>query len=142
MVQFIGNTVHFILKVFCFFLWCNVHIVGFPGGTVVKNLPACAGDAVDPGLIPGLGRVPGGNGNPLQYSCLEKFHGQRSLAGCSPWGLQESDMIQYTCYICIVICRYFAFSLVFISTYICETNTQNKTLECLYYSRKLTLAPF
>ena len=39
---------------------------GFPGGSVVKNLPANAGDA---GLIPGLGRVPGeGNGNPLQYS--------------------------------------------------------------------------
>ena len=41
----------------------------FPGGSVVKNLPANAGD---PGLIPGLGRSPGvGNSNPLQYSCLE-----------------------------------------------------------------------
>ena len=40
-----------------------------PGGTVVKNLPASAGDT---GSIPGLGRSPGeGNGNPLQYSCLE-----------------------------------------------------------------------
>ena len=39
---------------------------------VVKNLPASAGDAGDMGLIPGLGRSPGvGNGNPLQYSCLE-----------------------------------------------------------------------
>ena len=39
---------------------------GFPGGSVVKNLPANAGDA---GLIPGVGRFPGeGNGNPLQYS--------------------------------------------------------------------------
>ena len=39
------------------------------GGLVVKNLPVTAGDA---GLIPGLGRCPGeGNGNPLQYSCLE-----------------------------------------------------------------------
>ena len=28
-----------------------------------------------------------GNGTPLQYSCLEKSHGQRSLVGCSPWGL-------------------------------------------------------
>ena len=42
---------------------------GFPGGSVVKNLPANAGDAR---LIPGLGRSPGGgNGNPLQYSCLK-----------------------------------------------------------------------
>ena len=39
---------------------------------VVKNLPANAGDIRDEGLIPGLGRSPGvGNGNPLQYSCLE-----------------------------------------------------------------------
>ena len=44
----------------------------FPGGTVVKNLPANAGDTRDAGLIPGSGRFPGeGNGNPLQYSCLE-----------------------------------------------------------------------
>ena len=39
---------------------------------MVKNLPANAGDNRDVGLIPGLGRSPGeGNGNPLQYSCLE-----------------------------------------------------------------------
>jgi len=43
-------------------------------------------------MIPGLGRSPGeGNGNPLQYSCLEKSHGQRSLVGYSPWGRKESD---------------------------------------------------
>ena len=43
--------------------------VGFPGASVVKNLPAVAGDV---GSIPGLGRSPGGGyGNPLQYSCLE-----------------------------------------------------------------------
>ena len=42
---------------------------GLPRGSVVKNLPANAGDA---GSIPGLGRSPGvGNGNSLQYSCLE-----------------------------------------------------------------------
>ena len=42
---------------------------GFPGGAVVKNSPANAGDV---GLISGLGRCPGeGNGNLLQYSCLE-----------------------------------------------------------------------
>ena len=45
---------------------------GFPGGAVVKNLPAQAGDARDVGSIPGLGRSPAiGNGNLLQYSCLE-----------------------------------------------------------------------
>ena len=45
---------------------------GFPGGSVVKNQSANAGDVRDVGLIPGLGRSPGvGNGNPLQYSCLK-----------------------------------------------------------------------
>ena len=43
-----------------------------PGGSVVKNLPASAGDSGDAGSIPGLGRfLGGGNGNPLQYSSLE-----------------------------------------------------------------------
>ena len=44
--------------------------MGFPGGIVLKNPPVNAGDV---GLIPGLGRSPGGgHGNQLQYSCLEK----------------------------------------------------------------------
>ena len=43
-------------------------ILGFPGGSVVKNLPASAGDL---GSIPGSERSPGeGNDNPLHYSCL------------------------------------------------------------------------
>ena len=42
--------------------------MGFPGGTVVKNLPAISGDPRDTGLIPSSGRTPGGGkGNPLQY---------------------------------------------------------------------------
>ena len=46
--------------------------MGVPGGSVVQNLPANAGDAGDTGSISGLGRTPGGgNGNPLLYSCLE-----------------------------------------------------------------------
>ena len=43
--------------------------MGFPGGSVIKNLPTNAGDV---GSIPELGRSPGeGNGSPLQYSCLQ-----------------------------------------------------------------------
>ena len=46
-----------------------IGVWGFPGGSVVKNPLANEGDG---GSIPGLGRSPGeGNGNPLQYSCLE-----------------------------------------------------------------------
>ena len=46
--------------------------MGFPGGTMVNNLPVSTGDAGDGGFIPRKGRFPGvGNGNPFQYSCLE-----------------------------------------------------------------------
>ena len=63
----------------------NLDTVGFPGGTVVKKLPANAGAAKDTDLIPGLWRSPGeGNGNSLQYSCLENSTDSR-LAGYSPW---------------------------------------------------------
>ena len=51
------------------------------------------------GLLPGWkqGRSSGGgNGNPLQYSCLENPHGQRSLEGCSPWGYKELDRTEVT----------------------------------------------
>ena len=62
--------------------------LGFSGGSVVKNSPA---NARDRGLIPGYGRSPGEeNGNPLQYSCLEKSHTQRSLVGYSPWGCKRT----------------------------------------------------
>ena len=45
---------------------------GFPGGSAVKKLPANTGDEGDVGSVPGSGGSPaGGNGNPLQYSCLE-----------------------------------------------------------------------
>ena len=48
-------------------------------------------------IFPGFGRSSeGGHGNPLQYSCLENPHGQRSLAGCSPWGLKESNTTEAT----------------------------------------------
>ena len=49
----------------------------------------------DLGSISGLGRSPGGrHGKPLQYSCLENPHGQKSLEGYSPWSHKESDMTE------------------------------------------------
>ena len=59
-----------------------INFMGFPHSSMVKNLLASAGDT---GSILQLGRYPGeGNGSPHQYSCLEKSHGQKNLAGCSP----------------------------------------------------------
>ena len=63
--------------------------MGFPGGSVVKNPPANAGDA---GSVPGSGRSPGGgHGNPFHGILLGKSRGQRSLVGYRPWGCKESD---------------------------------------------------
>ena len=57
---------------------------------MVKNLLVNGGDTRDMGSIPGLGRFPGeGNGNPLQYSCLENI--MDGGAWYSPWGHKESD---------------------------------------------------
>ena len=62
---------------------------GFPRGSDGKESACHVGDL---GLMPGLGRSRGrGHGNPLQYSCLENPHGQRSLAGYSARGHKESD---------------------------------------------------
>ena len=61
--------------------------LGFPGGSDGKESTCNVGDLC---LIPGLGRSPGGgHGNPLQYSCLENPHGQRSLRSYSLWGHKE-----------------------------------------------------
>ena len=68
--------------------------LGFPGGTSGK-LPDNAGDIRDASLIPGSGRFPGeGNGNPLQYLCLESDR-QRSLEDYS-YGVAELDTTQAT----------------------------------------------
>ena len=57
--------------------------LGFPGGSAGKE-STC--NARDLGLTPGLGRSSGGgHGNPLQHSCLENPHGQRSLVGYSSY---------------------------------------------------------
>ena len=62
------------------------------GGSDSKDSACNAGDLV---LIPGLGRFPGeGNGNPLQYFCLENPIDRRSLVGYSPWGRRESDVTE------------------------------------------------
>ena len=58
----------------CGFGGDTVEPKGFSGGSVVKDLPADAGAVGDDGSIPGSGRSSGvGNGNLLQYSCLENF---------------------------------------------------------------------
>ena len=66
--------------------------MNFPGGSDGK---ASTYNAGDPGSIPGLRRSPGeGNGNPLQYSCLENPMNGGTWLGYSPWGRKESDMTE------------------------------------------------
>ena len=68
---------------------------GFPDGSAVKNPPANAGDAGEPGSVPRSGRSPGG-----MVTCSSilagESHGQRTLMGYSPLGLKESDMTEAT----------------------------------------------
>ena len=66
--------------------------MGFPDGSDGKEFTC---NVENWGLIPGLGRSPGErNSNTLQDSCLENPLEQRSLAGYSPWGCKESDMVE------------------------------------------------
>ena len=59
---------------------------------MIKNPPVDAGDTRDMGLIPGSGRSPGGgNGNLTLVFLPGESHGQRSLAGYSPWDCRELD---------------------------------------------------
>ena len=68
--------------------------MGFPGASVVKNLPANAGDTRDMGLMLSQ-EVPWRR--KWQHTPVflpGKFHGQKSVAGYSPWGCKESDMTE------------------------------------------------
>ena len=97
-------------------------LLGFPGSSDGK---ASAYNVRDPGSIPGSGRSPGAeNGNPLQYSCLEKSHGLRSLVGYSPWGRKESDTterLHFTFKITLALSRWW-------------WNFLNRSRMCLYFS--------
>ena len=85
--------------------------LGFPGGSEDKA-PAC--NAGDPGSIPGLGRSPGeGNGNPLQYSCLEnpmeRGAWRATVHGVAKSRTQLSDFAHHTqcrhlCLCCLYLC--------------------------------------
>ena len=74
-----------VLKAYC--------VINFPGGSGGK---ASAYNAGDLGSIPGSGRSPGeGNGNPLQYSCLENPMDGGTWLGYSPWGRKESNTTEW-----------------------------------------------
>ena len=69
----------------CIHTYTHTHTYTHQVALVVKSLPANMLDLRDSGSILGLGRSPGeGHGNPLQYSCLENPHRQRSLMGYGP----------------------------------------------------------
>ena len=64
--------------------------MGFPGGSVVKNLPDKAGNTGDLGSIPGSGSSPGkGNGNPLRYSCRENSMDIGNWRAIVHWGSES-----------------------------------------------------
>ena len=69
---------------------------GFPGGAVVKNMPASAGDAGDSGLIPESEGFPYRRAwQPTLVFLSGESHGQRSLKGYHPWDHKESDTTEH-----------------------------------------------
>ena len=80
----------------------HLEVLGSSGKVVenlalVKNPPANVGNPGDAGSIPRWGRSPGvGNGNPLQYSCLENPTEKPWGWGYSPWGRKELDTTKHT----------------------------------------------
>ena len=72
---------------------------GFPGGASGKEPASQCRRRKRHRFNPWVGKMPwGGHGNPLQYSCLENPHGQRSLVGQSPCGHPELDTTEATYY--------------------------------------------
>ena len=105
---------------------------------VVKNLPANAGDLRDLGSIPGLGKSPGGGlGNPLQYSCLEKSHGQRSLVGYSPQGHKETDTTEHA----HTQCQHLL-SLVFVHPLLTKPTSDTVMFQMYQSMQKVTIYSF
>ena len=125
------NSVYFGLYIMLLYLWDvyffayvyytyiylfinNIRYMGFPGGALVKNLPANEGDARDGGLILVLRRSPGvGNGNPLQNSCLENFMDRgawwasiHGVAKSQMWLSDWADTHTYSIYSSIWMCWY------------------------------------
>ena len=86
-----GLNLSSVLFFFFLILFKYSWFTGFPAGLVGKESTCKAGDL---GWTPGSGRSSGGgHGNQLQYSCLENLHGQRSLAGYSPWDHQSQTQL-------------------------------------------------
>ena len=72
----------------------------FPGGSAVKKLPANAGDEGDVGSIPGSGRSPGGgNGHPLQYSCLKNPMDRRAWPATVHWVTKSQTQLSTHMYV-------------------------------------------
>ena len=93
---------HLFLLLFVF-IW----LLMLPGGSDGKE---CACSAGDLGLVLGLGRSPGeGNGNPLQYSCLEN-----SMDRGAWWGHKESDTTEQLTMLSNIFCFYWIFIFLFL----------------------------
>ena len=103
----------------------NHNIGGFPGGLDDKESACNVGDQ---GSIPGSGRSPGeGNGNPLQYSCLENPMDGGRLAGYSPWDCKESGITEWLhfSFFCNILVHgpHYRYCLS------CDNNSNKKSLE-------------
>ena len=127
------------------FIYLFLTLWGLIGGSDGKESTCKAGDL---GSIPGLGRSPGeGHGNPLQYFFLENPHGQRSLAGCSPWGCKELDMTEKlsTAHVWLSASSYFPVWAWMVCSFACISSVVTRYIGCcmcVYSDRHLVLHVF
>ena len=92
------TTTKYNLLTILIFICIYAYIWASQVALVVKNPPANSEEVRDAGLIPGSDRCPGGShGNPLQYSCLENPHRQRSLVATIHAVTKASDLSEHLC---------------------------------------------
>ena len=128
---------------YSFLIW-GIYILVFQGGADGNEASLeCSGCK---GLVWSLSwedSPRGGNGNPLQYSCLEKFHEQRSLVGYSPWGHNWATEHTHIYNLCIVKCVIYAVQLEdFFYICICPFNHYlDQAVENVYHPKRSICVP-
>ena len=126
------------------YLYLKFCLQGFPGGSDGKEFACSAGDL---GSIPESGRCPGkGNWLPTPGFLPGKFHGQRSLAGCSPWGWKETRLSDWHFHLhCLqgAMSRCLGFKMIFfLYSWVASKNSFWMITLCQAWQRAVKLVTF
>ena len=131
---------------------CSVFMQASQMALVINNQPAIAGDTRGGSSVSGAGKIPWSRKwQPTPVFSPGKFHGQRSLACCSPWGCKESDMserlcIMYTCpfywtYICLLAKNAASSQSLWVSAHFLLTPGATDAVLCRDFTTPVILSP-